>query len=43
VGFTALIERIRAFRLAEGANDLRHNPSFIVRALKELHVEFDRR
>jgi cytochrome P450 len=43
VGFTALIERIRAFRLAEGANDLRHNPSFIVRALKELHVELDRR
>jgi len=43
VGFTALIERIRAFRLLDGADELRHNPSFIVRALKELPVEFDRR
>jgi cytochrome P450 len=41
VGFRALIERIGQFRLVEGANDLRHAPSFIVRSLRELHVEFD--
>jgi len=29
-------------RLANGANDLGHAPSFIVRGLKQLHIEFDR-
>jgi len=27
-------------RLVEGKNDLRHHPNYLMRALKELHIEF---
>lgn len=40
VAFTALLDRLRDLRLAEGRNDFRHHPSPIVRGIRELHVEF---
>ncbi|MEN3975268.1 cytochrome P450 [Emcibacter sp. SYSU 3D8] len=39
-GFKALIERIDDMRFAPGRNDFRHAPNFMLRALKELHIEF---
>ena len=39
-GFKAFIDRIDDFWLPEGKNTFRHEPSFIVRSLKELHIEF---
>jgi len=41
VGFETLFARIRNIRLAKDGNDLTHTPSFILRGLKELHLEFD--
>jgi hypothetical protein len=32
---------MRNIRLAEGKNDLSHVPSFILRGLKALYLEFD--
>jgi cytochrome P450 len=42
VGFEMLLGRLRNIRLGNGANDLTHAPSFILRGLKQLHIEFDR-
>ncbi len=42
IAFERLFSRIKNIRLAEGKNDFRHNYSFIFRALKELHLEFDK-
>ena len=39
-GFKAFLDRVDSFKLAEGKNDLRHNPNYVLRALKELHIEF---
>lgn len=39
-GFTAMLDRMDDIRLAEGKNDLRHHPNYLMRALKELHIEF---
>ena len=36
-------DRISNVRLAPGENDFRHQHNFIFRALKELHLKFDRR
>ncbi len=36
-----MISTLKNLRLAEGKNDLTHTPSFILRGLKELHLEFD--
>jgi cytochrome P450 len=41
VAFETLLTRLRNIRLAGGRNDLTHTPSFILRGLKELHLEFD--
>jgi cytochrome P450 len=41
VAFEILLARLPNLRLAPGANDFRHVPSFILRGLRELHVEFD--
>lgn len=38
--FKAFVDRIEDFKLAEGKNNLRHQPNFCLRALKELHIEF---
>jgi cytochrome P450 len=41
VAFEILLARLPNLRLAPGSNDLRHVPSFILRGLRELEVEFD--
>lgn len=38
--FRALIDRVDDMRFAEGKNDFEVAPSFALRALKELHIEF---
>ena len=42
-GFRALLRRCRNIRLAVDASDLRHAPGLMLRALKALPIEFDRR
>ncbi|MBI1181097.1 MAG: cytochrome P450 [Alphaproteobacteria bacterium] len=42
-GFKAVLDRIDDIRLAPGRNDFRHIPSIMLRALKELHIEFSPR
>ncbi len=39
--FRALIDRVDGMRFVEDANDFTVAPSFSLRALKELHIEFD--
>ena len=41
VAFETLLGRLQHLRLAEDKNDYRHTPSFILRGLKALHLEFD--
>lgn len=41
IAFEILLDRLSNFRLAPDKNDLTHTPSFILRGLKELHVEFE--
>jgi cytochrome P450 len=41
VAFETLLTRISKIRLAPGKNDFAHTPSFILRGLKELHLEFE--
>ena len=43
LGFPALLERMGNFRLAEGYPEPRAEPSFILRNLPELWIEFDKR
>ena len=39
-GFKAVLDRIDELWLAPGKNDLRHLPNYMLRILKELHIEF---
>ena len=39
-GFTALVDRIDDMWFAEGKNDFQVHPHFLLRSLKELHIEF---
>lgn len=39
-GFKALVDSVDEIRLAEGKNDLRHLPNYMLRILTELHIEF---
>lgn len=39
--FDALLRRCKNLRLAPGKNDLTHMPGLMLRAIKELHVEFN--
>lgn len=41
--FKAFVDRVDDFKLAEGKNDLRHVPNYLLRALNELHIEFDKK
>lgn len=41
IAFEALIDRLPNLRLASDGNDLRHTPSFILRGLQKLYVEWD--
>ena len=40
IGFETLVERIDEMWFVDGANDFRHQPNFVLRALKELHIGF---
>lgn len=42
IALNVLFDRISKFRLTPGANDFTHLPGFVLRALKELHMDFDR-
>jgi cytochrome P450 len=42
VAFEILLDRLTNIRLAPNKNDFTHTPSFILRGLKELHLEFER-
>ena len=39
-GFKAFLDRIDDFWLAEGKNDLRHQPNYMLRIMKDLHIAF---
>lgn len=39
-GFKVLVERLDALWLAPGKNLLRHRPNYMLRIMKELHIEF---
>jgi cytochrome P450 len=41
VAFEILLDRLTNIRFAPGKNNFTHTPSFILRGLKELHLEFD--
>ncbi len=40
-GMKAFLDRVERVWLAPGKNDLRHLPNYMLRILKELHIEFD--
>jgi cytochrome P450 len=42
IAFELLLDRLTNIRFAPGKNDFTHTPSFILRGLKELHLEFDK-
>jgi hypothetical protein len=35
-----VLDRLPDLRLAEGRNDFRHLPGFVLRALNELHIDW---
>jgi cytochrome P450 len=39
--FKVLTDRVENIRLAPGKNDFEYQPNYFLRALKELHIEFD--
>jgi len=41
VALDTLLDRLANVRFAPGKNDFRHQPMFIARGLRELHLEFD--
>lgn len=41
--FTALVEKVDDMWFAEGKNDFSYHPHYLLRSLKELHIEFKRR
>ena len=43
IAFRILFERMKNFRFAEGRNDFQHQGNFMVRALKHLHITFEKR
>lgn len=42
-GFKALVDRVDTLCLAEGKNTLRHHPNYMLRIMKELHIEFTKK
>ena len=40
IAFERLFDRLTDLGFVPGANDFRHHPGFVLRALKELHVQF---
>lgn len=42
LALNSLLDRLPNLRLAADSNDFSHQPGFVLRALKELHIEWDR-
>jgi len=42
-GFTAVVDRFEDMGFAQGKNDFSYHPHFLLRSLKELHIEFEPR
>ena len=42
-GFTAVVDRFEDMWFAEGKNDFTYHPHFLLRSLKELHIQFEPR
>ncbi len=42
-GFKALTDRVDDMWFADGKNDFKHHPHFLLRSLKELHIEFKKK
>jgi hypothetical protein len=40
-GFKAVTDRFKSMKFSEGKNDFQHHPHYLLRALKELHIEFE--
>ena len=40
-GFTAVVDRFEDMWFAEGKNDFTYHPHFLLRSLKQLHIEFE--
>jgi cytochrome P450 len=40
-GFTAVVDRFEDMWFADGKNDFTYHPHFLLRAMKELHIEFE--
>jgi cytochrome P450 len=40
LALNAVLDRLPDLRLAEGRNDFRHLPGFVLRALNELHIDW---
>jgi len=40
-GFTAVVDRFEDMHFAPGKNDFTYHPHFLLRSLKELHIEFE--
>ncbi len=40
-GFTAVVDRLEDMWFAEGKNTFEYHPHFLLRSLKELHIEFE--
>ncbi len=40
-GFTAVVDRFEDMWFADGKNDFSYHPHFLLRSLKELHIEFE--
>jgi cytochrome P450 len=40
-GFTAVVDRLEDMWFAEGKNDFAYHPHFLLRSLKQLHIEFE--
>jgi cytochrome P450 len=41
IAFETLLTRLKNIRMTPGRNNLAHTPSFILRGLKKLHLEFE--
>lgn len=42
-GFTAVVDRFEDMWFADGKNDFTYHPHFLLRSLKELHIEFEQK
>ena len=43
IALEAILDRLDGLHFAPGRNDFAHNPMFIARGLRQLHLEFDAR